>query len=184
MADNEPTEVAADSTALAVRRSTDLAALEDLGRILVTGEFDTEVVDDPEQISREIIEQLLAAESDDELEVVGSATGWIEYEGVPVEIRSFRWRKSDYTEGAPIYMIVFATDMRDGGQLVLTTGSKNVLAQLINLARRDRFPVVRILTRAERPTERGYYPLWLSSTSEELEARKAARLVDTPEDDE
>jgi hypothetical protein len=160
------------STDLAVRRSSDLTALTDLGRILVTGEFDTEIVDDPDAISRQIIEELLAAETDDELERGVGATGWIDYEGIPVEIHSFRWRKSDYEQGAPIYLIVFATDLRDGEPVTLTTGSKNVIAQLINLAQRDRFPVVRMLTRADKPTANGYYPLWLSSTPEELARRK------------
>jgi hypothetical protein len=162
---------------VAVRRSSDLAALTDLGRILVTGEFDTEVIDDPDQISRQIIEELLSAETDEELERVGGAKGWMEYEGVPVEIGGFRWRKSDYTEGAPIYLVVFATDMRDGERLTLTTGSKNVIAQLINLARRDRFPAVRMLTRADKPTAKGFYPLWLSSTPEELAQRKQESLA-------
>lgn len=172
-----PVDQTVETNALAVRRSTDLAALTDLGRILASGQFDTEIIDDPDEISRQIIEELLTAESDEELESSGRATGWLEYEGVPVEIHNFRWRKSDYTEGAPIYLIVSATDMRDGEGLILTTGSKNVIAALINLAMRDRFPVVRILTRADKPTTKGYYPLWLSSTAEEVEARKAARIA-------
>lgn len=165
------------TTALAVRRSSDMAALQDLGRVLITGEFDTEVIDDPDAISKQILSELLAAETDEELEQVGSATGWLDYEGVPVEVRGFRWRKSDYTEGAPIYLIVFGTDMRNGDALTLTTGSKNVIAQLINLGSRDRLPCVRVLTRADKPTAQGYYPLWLTSTPEEVQRRRDDRAA-------
>jgi hypothetical protein len=162
---------------LVVQRSNDLAALIDLGRVLTTGQFDSEIIEDPEQISRQIVEELLAAETDEELEQVGNASGWLDFEGVPVEVRGFRWRKSDYDEGAAIYLIVQATDMRDGASLVLTTGSKNVIAQLINLARRDRFPTVKILTRADKPTKGGFYPQWLKSTPEEIQRRADAAMA-------
>lgn len=167
-----------ERSALAVRRSTDMAALVDLEDALRNGRMEADdVIDDPEQISRQIIEELLGAETDEELESVGTAVGWLEYLGVPMEIQGFRWRKSDYTEGAPFYFIVSAIDLRDGEHVIVTTGSKNVIAALINLGKRDRLPCVRVLAQAEKPTTKGYYPQFLVSTPEEAAARKADRIA-------
>ncbi len=42
---------------------------------------------------------------------------------------------------------------------------------------RDRFPCIRMLTRADKPTAAGYYPLWLASTPEEVQRRKDDRVA-------
>lgn len=181
MAKNTPA-VADPSAVVAVRRSTDLAQLDELDRILMGGDMEAEVIDDPGEISRQIIAELLAAETDDDLEFVGTAQGWQELEGVPVEIQGFRWRPSDFTPDDPekfhnsIYLVVFGNRMDDGEAVVLTTGSLNVCAQLSNLARRGSIPgAVRILARAEKPTKNNFYPLRLVSTPEEIERRKQER---------
>lgn len=162
-----------------IRKSNDLAQLAELERILLNDEV-VEVIDDPEAMSKEIMAQLLGAETDAELESFGNAIGWRELEGVPVEIRGFRWRPSDYEEGASVYFVVEGVALADvhvpatkttparevgAGQLVvLTTGSRNVLAQLTNLAKRGRIPgAIRMITKSERPTRGGFHPLWLAT---------------------
>ena len=42
-----------------------------------------------------------------------------------------------------------------------TTGSGNVMAQLVNLAKRDRLPCVRMPKLADKPTASGFRPYWL-----------------------
>lgn len=160
---------------IAIRRGSDLSALDDLDSILLGGDFNVEVIDDPELISKQMIAEILAAENDDEAELTGSAQGWAELEGIPIEIRDFRWRRSDF-ENSDIYVVVFGTRMDFGENVILTTGSLNVVAQLSNLARRGRLPAVRILTRADKPTKSGFYPMQLVSTPEEIERRRQERL--------
>lgn len=149
--------------ALAVRKSTDIAALDELDNILRTGMAPQQYVeDDPAIVQRQIIEELLEAETDAELEYVGSAVGWQELEGVPVEIHGFKWRPSEYKDGPPVYCIVFVTTMDDATRKVVTTGSAGIMAQLSNMARRGRIPgAIRKLVRAEKPTKGGFYPLRL-----------------------
>ena len=161
------------SQEIAVRNSTDTAALDELDSILLKGELEVEVVDDPADISRDIVAQLLAATSDAELEAFGTAEGWREYAvpksmaeagkgGTPFEIHGFTWRPSSYEEGAPVFFVIQATDLSTGDRKTLTTGSLNVLAQLSNLARRGRLPgAVRMLVESDKPTKRGFKPLWL-----------------------
>lgn len=158
-----------------VRSSSDLESVSELERLLLSKER-VEVVDDPEQMSREIVLQLLGAESDEELEQFGNATGWRELEGTAVEIRGFRWRPSSFDEGgASVYLVVNATRLDTGDPIVLTTGSLNVMAQLANMARRGTLVgAVRELVRSEKPTQRGFYPLWLKTPDAIKSAAKAS----------
>lgn len=164
---------------VAVRKSTDVAQLDELERVLLGDAELPDVVDDPAEISREIMAQLLAAESDEELEAVGSATGWRELAGVPMELHGFRWRPSSYEEGAPIFFVVNATRLDTGERVVLTTGSGNILAQLCNMARRGTLVgAIRALEVSDTPTRQGFRPNWLRTpTSAMIEEAKNGAAV-------
>jgi hypothetical protein len=150
------------SVEIAVRSSTDLASLDEFDAILTGQAEPPEIVDDPDEISRQIIMQLLSAESEAELESFGQTLGWGDAEGIPMQISGFRWRPSSFDEGGPVYVIVNAFRLDTGEAVVLTTGSGNVLAQLSWLARNGRLPgAVRELVKAEKATARGYHPLQL-----------------------
>lgn len=158
------------STALVVRSSAELATdadlLNELERILVTNDRVEAVDDDPDAIAAEIVKQILAAESDDELDAVagGEAVGWGDLLDVPVELLGFRWRPSDFDEGSSVYFVVFANRLDTGAPVVLTTGSRNILAQLVNRAKRGALTgAVVSAVKAEKPTKRGFYPLRLRS---------------------
>ena len=158
------------TTELALRSNTDLEAggdlLAELERILVTNERieAADVEGDPEAMAAEIVAQILAAESDEQLAaaVGGNSVGWRDLLDVPVELHGFRWRPSDYEEGSSVFFVVFGTRLDDGEPVVLTTGSRNVLAQLVNKAKRGALSgsVVKCV-QAEKPTQRGFKPLWL-----------------------
>lgn len=162
--------MSATSQVIAVRSNSEIASLDELDRILLGGDLNVEVTDDPDAISREIVAQLLGAENDEELESFGDAVGWREFavpksqaaNGVPMQIHGFRWRPSSYEEGAPVFFVVQATRMDEGERVTLTIGSLNVLAQLSNMARRGTLvDAIRVLVEADKPTKRGFKPLWL-----------------------
>jgi len=168
---------------IAVRKSTDIAQLDELEKILLGDADLPDVVDDPAEISREIMAQLLAAESDEELEAVGQATGWRELPGVPMELHGFRWRPSSYEEGAPVFFVVNATRLDTGERVVLTTGSGNILAQLCNMARRNTLVgAVRALEVADQPTKQGFRPNWLRTPTDTMvtAAKEAAAKGKAP----
>jgi hypothetical protein len=158
------------STEIVVRSDSSRASLDELDEILLTGELNVEVVEDPEQMGREIVAQLLSATSDAELESFGDAVGWREFavpasrpeDGTPMEIRGFRWRPSSFEEGAPVFFVVRATRLDTGSPVTLTTGSLNVLAQLSNMARRGTLVgAIRVLVEKDEKTKGGFKPLWL-----------------------
>jgi hypothetical protein len=156
---------------IAVRKSADIAQLDELEKILLGDSELPDVVDDPGEISREIMAQLLAAESDEELEAVGTATGWRTLPGVPMQLHGFQWRPSTYEEGAPIFFVVNATRLDSGERVVLTTGSGNILAQLCNMARRGTLVgAVRALEISDEPTKQGFRPNWLRTPTDTMVA--------------
>ncbi len=169
---------------LAVRKSTDVAQLDELEKILLGDAELPDVVDDPAEISREIMAQLLAAESDEELEQVGTATGWRDLAGVPMELHGFRWRPSAFEEGAPIFFVVSATRLDTGERVVLTTGSGNILAQLCNMARRNTLVgSIRALEIADKQTKQGFRPNWLRTPTATMieNAKEKAANGDAPQ---
>ena len=160
------------STEIVVQSSKDLAksadVLSDLERVLVSNERVEPTDDDADSIASEIIAQILAAESDDELAAMqgGNAIGWRELLGLPIELIGFRWRPSDYEEGASLYFVVFGRRLDDGSDVILTTGSRNIMAQLVNLAKRGRLTgTIVAAVEADKQTRRGFKPLWLTFPS-------------------
>lgn len=160
--------MAAPSQVIEVRHSSSVAALDELDAILKGQKAAEMIVTDPEQITREIVAQLLAAETDEDLQIQ-QATPWQELAGVPVEIHSFTYRPSSFEEGAPVFVVVNGFRMDTGDRVVMTTGGYNILAQLSNLARRERFPSIWKLEVAEKATTRGFHPLWLVKATKEEE---------------
>lgn len=164
----------------AVMDHSNTQSLDRLDEILVTGEMDVEIIDDPAEISRQMVAQLLAAPDDLALQSFGEAEPWGDYLDRPFELHGFRWRKSDFEgEGAPIYFIVDAILLEDGSRKVLTTGSMSVLAQLSNMARRGTLVGgVWQLTEAETPTRAGYKPRWLTQPAQVKEAAQQKAAAD------
>lgn len=163
----------AEGTTMVVRRSDQLEAsqLQELEDLLISGDRISEVVDDQSDVSAEIIRQILEAGSDDEVKGIlgGSAIGWRKLENLPVRLINFSWRPSTFEEGSNVFFVVRATSEADGPEgvqqgdkLVLTTGSRNVLAQLVNMAKRGvLLNRVVAIKRSERPTKNGFHPLHL-----------------------
>lgn len=158
-------ELVPQELGIAVQDSRDTLQLAVLAQTIRSNKR-VEVVDDPEQISREIFEQILGSQSNEELNQLGAATGWRELEGKRVKLgSSFKWRPSSYEEGAPIFLVVPAELVGPDGALsrvTLTTGSLNVIAQLMNMAARGTYEgTIVTLERSSKPSARGYHPLWL-----------------------
>lgn len=151
----------ASQSLVRLRSSSDVASISELEDALLTGELSGEVLSDPVEQQRQIIAQLLDAQTDDELENFGNAIGWRELMEVPIEIRNFRWLPSTYEEGPAVFMVVQGTRLDTGESVVLTIGGANVMAQLANLAKRDRLVgAIRELTEGTK-TRQGFTPLWL-----------------------
>lgn len=174
------------SQAVAIRTHRDVATLDQFDDAILNGTR-VEELEDPEEISKAILLDLLRATNDAELEPVEAQSWTADYSGVPIEIRGFAWRPSDpkYADdgGSSVFVVVHGRELESGRPVVLTCGARNVLAQLSNLARRDRFPVIRMIEGTE--TRRGYQTYWLKTPpGYELDATDPANPLLEDEEDE
>jgi len=147
-------------------QDTDALSLDRFDEALLTGAIEGgSVQQDPAELTRQIVAQLLAASSDEELEQFGNALPWRDLLNVPVEIRNFKWMESSFEgDGPAVYVVVQATRLDTGDPVTLTNGSMNVMAALSNMARRGSLiGAIRVLVEADKATKAGFKPLWLRS---------------------
>ena len=104
------------------------------------------------------------------------AEGWRELEHVPVEITNFAWRPSSFEEGHKVFVVVKGTRLDDGSSVVLTTGSGNVMGQLIALARLGKLPGAVREYHSEK-TAGGFNVGWLRTPEKIKAERQNARLA-------
>jgi hypothetical protein len=116
---------------------------------------------DPEDAENRILEQLLAARNAAELNQPWQAEGLRELLDVPLVIESVRRAPSDYEDGIGVYVVITAVNQRSGRRIVTTTGSVNVIAQLIMAHSNGWLPVTAICRGPKRPPKNGRTPLHL-----------------------
>lgn len=147
----------------AVRSFGEMAQFEEFEQILLSGERIEQTAMDPEEASRAVLEQILASDSDAALFRSQKAIGWRDLLGLPIELTDYpAWRPSTFEEGSNVFFVVFGRRMDTGDNVILTTGARNVLAQLVNMAKRKVLVGAIVqLVEAEKPTKQGYRPLWL-----------------------
>lgn len=137
----------------------------------IAGVGDVELeITDPDTIAREIVERILTAPDEDAVSRQGQATPAQQVLGQPFTLRGVRFLQSAYAAdragNAQVYCLLDVADA-DGTPGTITCGSRNVMAQALRLKMLDAFPTRdawRIIP-AERPTQQGFYPLWLEKVA-------------------
>lgn len=112
----------------------------------------------PEQQQLAIVARILRAQTLDEILGSFEATPIDQVLDQPMEIHAVRWERSEYEEGNPYYALIDAVLIDDGNRVTLTTGSTNILTQLVAMAARGYLPAKVIARQSAKPTKRGYYP--------------------------
>lgn len=109
-----------------------------------------------------IVDQILNAESFEELDSPWSTTDTDGLIGRVITIRDVKARRSDFAEGLGFYVIASGNDYQSGDPITFTTGSVSVVAQLVRAYVIGALPLVCSLVKADRPTKDGYYPQHLA----------------------
>jgi hypothetical protein len=128
-------------------------------------------LDTAEEASNRILENILRAETDDDLWAAseGSLLSFREALGEPLEVLEITPRQSRYEQGLGYYFAVKAVNLKTNVSKMYASGSHSVMAQLFNLQRRGRIPGVRVLPyQKPEPTAAGYYPMFLQPVQGEL----------------
>lgn len=139
--------------------SSELEVTQDWAPFLL-GDQAPEFVD-PEQASREIVLRILESPDVDAVFDQAGTTPCTEIIGKQIQIEGARAMKSAFESGATMYLLLDVVDLATGEKLLVTCGARNVMAQLYRIQQLDGYPVACRITKSERPTAEGYYPLWL-----------------------
>lgn len=102
--------------------------------------------DDP---YRRIIDQILSAESPDAVLTPVEARKLSEFIGVPLLLFGYDLQKSEYDVGTPFYAAMQCQEAETKSPVVITSGHKKVLAQLVKLRQFAQWPY------QVMPTQRG-----------------------------
>lgn len=105
-----------------------------------------------------IIDAILSAESWETLDDPWDTTNVKTLEGKLLRINSLMRRPSSFKGGLGVFLVVHAINMDKGDKMVITTGSVNVVAQLVRAYALGVLPIFARWVVADRPTENGYYP--------------------------
>jgi hypothetical protein len=89
---------------------------------------------------RRIIEQVLSADSPDAVLTPIEAVSANEMIGIQLYLHDYALNKSDYDVGSPFFASMECTRAIDDSPVVVNTGHKRVLAQLVKLKQFGKFP--------------------------------------------
>jgi hypothetical protein len=119
---------------------------------------------DPESVAARIAKQLLSAESAEDLTKTGQTWSFADLLGVPVEARSVVVQRSTLEgDGPGTYMLIEATNLTSGEDIVITCGAMNVMQRLAIANDRGWLPFRFKVKKSDEPTQRGFNPYIMES---------------------
>lgn len=118
------------------------------------------VTDDPAAVSAAIVASILQAPNAEAVLTQATTTAAETIIGQRLLIRGQRFNRSDFAESAGFYAIIDAVN-DDGEVMLVTCGSRNVMAQIFRLNELGALPCHAAIVQAEKPTAAGYYPMSL-----------------------
>ena len=118
----------------------------------------TLIPEDDGSATERILEQILAAETLDQLDAPWDVTKARDLAGQLLRIDALKRQPSSFEGGLRIFLVVFYTNTRNGEQNVFSTSSLSVVAQLIRGYAIGGCPFYAELIVADRPTAGGFRP--------------------------
>lgn len=121
-------------------------------------------VDSAELAVADIIAQVLAADSVDEVLADVQVTGLLELLEVPITVHGVKFNRSSFEAGAPFYTVLDVTRHDTEWRGPVTTGAQTVIAQLVRLHMLDGYPcTLKAVYATDKPTANGYRPYKLTA---------------------
>lgn len=114
---------------------------------------------DPEFTARSIAAQIIMAATLDEAATQQEVTHAEDILDVPLRLRDVKWLPTDYDEGARCYALITCIRTDTGDETLVSVGGLNVLAFVFKWWHAGMPDYTILIHRADKPTDRGYYPL-------------------------
>lgn len=150
----------AEGTLMEARDAADHPAMRQLNGWLTRN---LSVNDDADAAVADIIGQVLAADSVDE--VLGDITlpGLQDNLDRPFILHGGKVNRSDFEAGAPFYFVLDVEWLDTHTRGMVSTGAQTVIAQVMRLIELDAFPcTMKAVKATKKPTAKGYWPYRLA----------------------
>lgn len=109
-----------------------------------------------EQVQRDIVERILAAETIEDAAQSFTAIGAEDVEGVRLTVHGLAWLKSTYKEGPPVYALIDCTPENTKLRVKVSMGGRSAMAFLLWCQEHRAMPFDVVFTRSEPGGENGY----------------------------
>lgn len=116
---------------------------------------------DPEDTMRSIMARILSATTAEDILSGHKVTHAQDILNMPIKVDSVKWQKSRMNDGSACYAVITAESLEGEQKLTITCGGRNVMTQLLAFQVHQLYPVRCVIRPSSKPTEAGYYPLWL-----------------------
>lgn len=154
MARNNEVEVIEDTT----EHSTEVAEITDKALLAQFAEMAVMIPADPGGGTEDILRQILSATTWDQLNDPWSASEVDDLKGLTLHVTSVIRRASSFKGGLGMMLVIKMTDAKTQKQYVKATGSVAIVGQFAWLYAVGATAVTIQWHKAERPTEKGFYP--------------------------
>lgn len=120
----------------------------------------------PTDTHRQIIEEIMEAQTLDDLLANEEPEDIVNFVGRVITIRDYSINDSEFADGAPIYVALKVTDEETGERRVVTTGEQNIMAQVITAKERGWLPLKCRPVQATRANRHGRYLIRLGKADD------------------
>lgn len=118
-------------------------------------------IEDPETVSKRIMESILESESVDDILGSNIAIHAKDIVGRAFTLSGVKFLKSRFDQGLPVFGVMDATFLDNGAVGSITSSSRNICAQAAALWKLNALPCDVVIQQAETQSASGFYPMWL-----------------------
>lgn len=137
-------------------------ASNELARFITEEQGETS--DDPTATYRQIIDQILSADTPEDVLTPVEAVSARDLVGQEFMLEGFSVNKSEFDVGSPFYASMQCREAGSNARIVINCGDQKVLAQLVRLGQLGALPVPIRIGQAKRQNRFGNFPLRLERT--------------------
>lgn len=112
-----------------------------------------------------ILAQLAGAQSPEDLDKPWQARDFESLLGATVVVYGIAKRPADYQGGLSHYLVVDLADQSTGERMTVTTGSVNIVGQLVVAYAKGWLPIQARVEQSQKATRNGFFPLRLTNIS-------------------
>lgn len=119
--------------------------------------------EDEAEVQDRILRNILTAPSPDDLADAGGAVKAADLLNVHLRAHALHPAESSYESGPGWYLHVDVETVSNGDRMTMSTGAQDVIAKLVQAARRGWLPFDFKLERSAKATKAGYFPIFMRS---------------------